>query len=269
MSIVMPTYNHEKYVGIALESVLAQTYPHWELIAVDDGSTDRTVEILRACGDPRVRVVEFCHRGIQALGESYNHALDLAGGELIAILEGDDFWPADKLERQVPSFADPDVVLTWGIGVIVDSEGKILGKARPPGFDCVGGGSAMRRLLLRNYLTPSVTVMVRAEALRRTGFVQPAGAPFVDYPTWFEMVKFGKFRFVDTILGFWRVHPAQTTKRLFSMWAGEIATYAMLRRDGRVGLVLFPCLVSLATAKLIRREVMAYLPGRGKNLWRR
>lgn len=267
VSILMPTYNHERYVRAAISSVLAQTYPHWELIAVDDGSTDRTTEILRACGDPRVRVVERPHKGIHALAENYNLALELSQGELIAVLEGDDLWPPDKLEVQVPSFEDPDVILTWGIGVIINAEGVEIGSSPLPRFRCLSGRSAFRGLLLRNYATPTVTVMARADVLRRVRFVQPRGSPFVDYPTWFHLTDRGKLCCVNAVLGFWRVHEAQATKKLGRMWRGDVATYTMLWREGRVSPFLFGGLVSLATAKLVRRAILAHVPGKSKWIW--
>jgi len=262
VSIIMPTYNHEEFIDTAIQSVLAQTYPSWELLVVDDGSTDRTVEIVRQYQkqDPRIRLVERPHKGIQALGESYNLALSMAKGELIAILEGDDFWPEDKLEKQVPSFEDPDVVLTWGICGYVDAKGNLLGRSRPPKHGCLSGRQAFQALLLRNFI-PTVTVMVRAHALKAVGFIQPHGAPFVDYPTWLELVDRGKLCFVDEILGFWRVHPSQQTRKLVRMWLGEISTYSMLWRRGRVRLVVLLSLLMLSAGKFVRRAALRCLPG--------
>src|SRR5688500_377534 len=94
VTIVTPAYNQKRYIAECVESVLAQTYPHWEQIVVDDGSTDGTPEIVESYRDPRIRCIRLPHRGLAALGESYNTALAAARGELVAILEGDDLWPA-------------------------------------------------------------------------------------------------------------------------------------------------------------------------------
>ncbi|MEM1867730.1 MAG: glycosyltransferase [Thermosphaera sp.] len=262
VSIIMPTYNHEEFIDTAIQSVLAQTYPSWELLVVDDGSTDRTVEIVRQYQEqaPWIRLVERPHKGIQALGENYNLALSMAKGELIAILEGDDFWPEDKLEKQVPSFEDPDVVLTWGICGYVDAKGNLLRKSRAPRKRCLRGQQAFRALLLRNFI-PTATVMARADVLKAVGFIQPRGAPFVDYPTWLELVDRGKLCFVDEILGFWRAHPSQQTRRLVRMWLGEISTYNMLWRKRRIHLVVLLSLLMLSAGKLVRRAALRCLPG--------
>ena len=124
VSIITPTYNHALYIGRCLESVLAQTEPRWEQIVVDDGSTDGTAEIVKHFADARIRYVAQPHRGISGLGDAYNLALDLARGEFVAILEGDDFWPQDKLERQLPEFEDPEVVLSWGLAAETDPAGE-------------------------------------------------------------------------------------------------------------------------------------------------
>jgi len=103
VSVITPTYNHERFIAQCIESVLAQTYGHWEMIIVDDGSTDHTASIAEeyAKKDHRIKVIRQANNGIFRLAETYNKALGLANGELIAILEGDDTWQNTKLEIQV------------------------------------------------------------------------------------------------------------------------------------------------------------------------
>jgi glycosyltransferase involved in cell wall biosynthesis len=124
VSIISPTFNQQRYVAQCIESALAQTYPNWEQSFVDDGSTDATREAIASYPDPRIRLIALPHCGLGALAESYNAALAVASGSLVGILEGDDAWPADKLERQVPLFDDPGTVLGWGRGALIDAEGR-------------------------------------------------------------------------------------------------------------------------------------------------
>ena len=124
VTVITPTYNHASYIGRCLESVLAQTEPRWEQIVVDDGSTDGTAAIIGRFADPRIRHVSQRHRGIAGLGDVYNLALGMARGDYVAVLEGDDFWPRDKLERQLPAFEDPEVVLSWGLATETDPTGE-------------------------------------------------------------------------------------------------------------------------------------------------
>jgi glycosyltransferase involved in cell wall biosynthesis len=124
VSIITPTYNHEKFIRACIESVLRQTYQNWEQIIIDDGSTDATAQIVREYCDDRIRYYYQENAGIEALAHTYNGALSLARGELVAILEGDDFWPGDKLSRMVPAFENSSVVLAYGEMREADIDGE-------------------------------------------------------------------------------------------------------------------------------------------------
>lgn len=113
-SILLPAYNRESYLGAAIGSVLAQTDPDWELIVVDDGSTDRTGAIAagHAAADPRIRVVRQSNGGI---GAARNRALREARGGFIALIDSDDLWMPDKLEVQHAALAaDPALDMVFG-----------------------------------------------------------------------------------------------------------------------------------------------------------
>jgi hypothetical protein len=220
VTIITPTVNHERYVAACAQSVLAQGYARWEQVFVDDGSTDRTREIVEAFGDPRQRVLSLPHRGLPALAESYNAALAVSHGSLVAILEGDDLWPADKLARQVPSFDDPEVLLSWGRADTVDDEGRRNG-ARTSVFSRdrtvrYSTSAAFQRLTRSNLFAPSVSVMIRRSALDAIGGFRQWGSDlFVDLPTWLHLTAAqpGVVEFVNHVLGTYRVHAGQTTRR--------------------------------------------------------
>ncbi len=112
-SVVMPAYNSEEYVGRAVESVLEQSCPDWELLAVDDCSCDRTREILRgyAAGDARIRVFEREINGGPA--KARNLAIEQASGRFIAFLDSDDFWYEKKLEKQLLLFEETGAPLVY------------------------------------------------------------------------------------------------------------------------------------------------------------
>jgi len=98
VSVIIPCYNAARYVGEAIESAIAQTYPHKEVIVIDDGSTDNSLEIIRSYGD-QIRWETGANRGGCA---ARNWGLELARGELIQFLDADDVLKPDKLEQQVP-----------------------------------------------------------------------------------------------------------------------------------------------------------------------
>jgi len=207
VSIVTISYNQQPFIGRCIESVLAQTSWDWEQVIVDDGSTDTTAETAkRYClSDHRIRFIKHEHIGFYRLSELYNAALAASKGELVAILEADDYWPAWKLERQIPAFADHNVVLAWGKVIEVNQEGLQLA-VNPPDpkhYLEISKGEALRELLLGCYI-PAVSVMCRKSALEQVdGFKQPHRLHCTDYPTWLALARLGDFKFVDSVLGYW------------------------------------------------------------------
>ena len=210
----MPTYNHAPFVAEAVESVLTQTFQAWELVVVDDGSTDETLDIIRRYRDPRIRVVKREHAGLAGLGTAYRAALEQSSAPLVAILEGDDRWPPDKLARQVPDFDDPSVVLSYGVGWLIDQCGCEYGLVRPFRHGIRTNrpvGTIVPSLISANPIL-SPTVVVRRTALETIGgFWQPDGIPYVDHPTWLLLALEGSFAYHDSVVGSWRRHPAQWT----------------------------------------------------------
>jgi len=99
VSIMMPAYNAGKYIGRAIESVLAQTYENWELIIIDDCSTDNTYEIAASYKDPRIRILR--HEQNMGVGSSRNDALSASSGQWVAVLDADDEWLPQRLERLI------------------------------------------------------------------------------------------------------------------------------------------------------------------------
>ena len=99
VSIVMPSYNTASYIGESIRSILAQTYTNWELIVVDDCSTDNTIEIVESFNDSRIRVIKNDENSGAAI--SRNYALREARGKWIAFLDSDDKWSPQKLEKQI------------------------------------------------------------------------------------------------------------------------------------------------------------------------
>ncbi|MDA8387739.1 MAG: glycosyltransferase [Nitrospiraceae bacterium] len=214
VSIITPAYNHAPFIGRCIRSVLGQTFAGWEQIIIDDGSTDNTACLAASFGDGRIKCVRQENKGVFRLAESYNRALGMARGDFIAVLEGDDAWPPDKLETQLGLFGSGDCVLSWGFADVIDRNDRRLGVIPAPHKMPDFRGDQMNYLLVANPI-PAVTVMARRAALLSIGgFRQPAGVPYVDYPTWLALAMEGEFRFVNKILGQWRTHGAQVTAGL-------------------------------------------------------
>lgn len=99
VSIIVPAYNAEKYISDMIESVLQQTYPYFELIIVDDASTDRTAQIVQSFRDKRIKLIR--HTSNKGPGAARNTAIEAANGKWMAVLDADDQWKANRLERMI------------------------------------------------------------------------------------------------------------------------------------------------------------------------
>lgn len=124
VSIMMPAYNAERYIAQAIDSALAQTYPHWELVIVDDGSTDQTAQILTGYTDPRIMVFHQQNSGEAA---ARNAALNHVHGKYLAFLDADDVFLPEHLETAVDYFtAHPDSDGLYTDGYYINQDGQRL-----------------------------------------------------------------------------------------------------------------------------------------------
>lgn len=218
VSILTCVHNQSPYFGQTVKSVLNQTYKNWEWVVLDDGSTDSTADIVRKAGDSRIRYIFQEHCGHDHLSKTFNKALRLCNGELIATLDGDDFWPANKLEIQVNQFEDPDAVLSYGEAWIINSVGRKKCYMNLPDDRSIAcndpPGSALKGLLLkRSCFIVSSTVMYRKRALSSIGgFVEAEGLG-QDYLTWIRLSLEGRFAPLPFLLGYYRKHAASFSFR--------------------------------------------------------
>ena len=123
ISVVIPLYNKEKNILATLQSVCAQTYTDFEVLVVDDGSTDNGAAIVANSSDTRVRLIQKENRGVCS---ARNRGIQEAKGEYVALLDADDQWDAHYLEEQVKMIQDfPDAAM-WGINFAELSDGKLI-----------------------------------------------------------------------------------------------------------------------------------------------
>ena len=129
LSVVMPAYNAEAFIGEVIATILGQTFPDFELIIIDDGSTDGTADIIKnyAKMDSRVKYHYQENQGSARLGETLNNAVHLAKAEWIARADSDDPWFLDKLQKQVDFIkAHPDYILIGGGADVTNERGVLL-----------------------------------------------------------------------------------------------------------------------------------------------
>ncbi|MGZ4928657.1 MAG: glycosyltransferase family 2 protein [Halobacteriota archaeon] len=129
VSTFMKSYNHERYIAEAIESVLRQDFEDLELIIVDDASTDASRQIIEryAEQDPRIRLI-FHERNL-GISKVVNDGIDVARGKFIAQIDSDDVWVRDKLRKQLAVLENNENLIVWSEGELIDENGRPLGKS--------------------------------------------------------------------------------------------------------------------------------------------
>ena len=213
ISLVMPLYNHEKFVSRAIKSIIDQTYENWELFVIDDGSTDDSAKIVKSFKDSRIKYSYQENQGVKNLAKTINKGLDWCSGEYITMMPSDDTWPKNRFKIQMDRMQD-DVIVSYGNMILIDEEDTIIGKTSPKNHKSLENtpeGSILQDLLIENFIGEP-TVLIKTSYLKQIGgYIQPEGMLAEDYPTMLELAKFGRFQFIDEYLANYRFHGGQMT----------------------------------------------------------
>jgi glycosyltransferase involved in cell wall biosynthesis len=203
VSVVIPAYNHARYLAEAIDSALGQTLPAADVVVVDDGSTDDTPRVLAAYRDS-VHIVRQANRGVSA---ARNAGAALARGDLLAFLDADDVWLPEKLEAQAARFAaDPELGLVHCAVEEIDAEGRSL-RTRTDGMD---GRVAEEMLLFQRAVIlggGSAAVVTRARFEELGGFDESLGTS-ADWDLHHRIARRARVGFVPRVLLRYRVHGA-------------------------------------------------------------
>lgn len=208
VSVCMPVFNREAMVEAAVRSILEQTYEHLELIVVDDGSSDRTVEVIRSINDDRLRLIESPRSGVVA---SRHTAWQQAAGEFTATMDSDDICVPDRLAQQVEVLRSGVDMCAGQIELFWHTPGDHRGRQplRPEAQqDCVAE-------LFRSNPVANNAILYVSEAFRRAGdFYRPEEVPSADYALWSRLLPRTDLTFVNlpTTLVHYRGHEQQITR---------------------------------------------------------
>lgn len=210
VSVIMPAYNAEKYIAESIRSVLAQTYSGWELIVVDDGSSDGTGGVARefVARDSRIKYI-FQENG--RLGKARNTGLKNARGELIAFLDSDDLWIETKLEAQMRAMGENDADVVFSDCYIFHNENTADERTRFGSFSGKFSGREILDLLMYQNRIPVLTVLLKRASLDRVGGFEE-GKPYhglEDYDLWLKLARAGfVFYGISDALARYRKHAA-------------------------------------------------------------
>lgn len=237
----MPAYNVSEYIEESIQSVLKQTYKDWELIVIDDCSTDDTVKVIeRYLSDNRIKLVKNV---INSGGAgSRNNGIKVAKGRYIAFLDSDDLWTPSKLEKQISFMSDNNVGFSFSGYSNIDEKGKILETLNVP------SKVNFKQMLKHNYIG----------CLTAIYDTQPHGKIYMplvkkrqDFALWLELLKSFHFAYgVQDCLGFYRIRHGSLSRSKFDAFKYY---WRVLRGVGECGYILslynLTCYLIIVTLK--------------------
>jgi len=168
-SVVIPCYKVANYIGDCLESVLAQTFQSFEIICVDDGSPDSTVEIIKQYSDDRIRIIHQINRGLSG---ARNTGINATRGIFVALLDADDLWLPTKLEKHFKHLqSNPDIGISYSASEFIDEDGKAMGLGQHPKLTNI----TAKDIFCRNPIGNGSAAVIRKSLLNSISRVRQIG----------------------------------------------------------------------------------------------
>jgi GT2 family glycosyltransferase len=188
VSVIIPVYNGEKTIQETITSVLSQTFSDFELIIINDGSQDKTLEIISGIQDSRIKVFSYQNAGLSA---TRNRGISHSRGQFIAFLDADDLWTADKIESQLKALqGNPQASLAYSWSDFVDESNRFLHIGRRLTWE----GNVYSKILVLNFLEHGSNPLIRREALEAVGNFDETLSSAEDWDMWIRLAA--KYPFV-------------------------------------------------------------------------
>lgn len=209
VSIIMPVYNGASYIREAIESVFAQTYPHWELEVIDDGSIDSTASIVNSYSDPRVR---YFYQQNQGQAAALNQGLDRSRGEYVTTLDSDDWLTPDSLKYRVEFLSEHhEFDVAYGDGLYCSETGEELlrfSHHMPAGVT----GDVFDTLIVSPFYGTGAAVLIRTNSIRQRNLRYDESIVWCqDWDFYIRMAENASFGFVPSVVIRYRLHSSGMT----------------------------------------------------------
>ncbi len=218
VSVNICCYNSERFIKETIESVLAQAFGDFEVVIINDGSTDSTEEIINRFTDRRIRYFYQDNKGLSA---ARNTAISLSKGDYIALLDHDDVWDAEKLELQVKFLEEnPSVGVLFSDGYLVDENNRVSGrffKTRRP-----YRGDVLKNLI-DEYCIVCSTVIARRSLLSGKDLFRVDLEIAEEYDLFLRLASVTKFDYIDKPLARYRLHPQNRSRDTGKLFQEESA----------------------------------------------
>ena len=220
VSIVIPTYNHAKFIGKAIESVLEQTYVNWEAIVIDNQSIDDTQKIINQFKDSRIKYFKISNFGI--IAKSRNFGIEVAKGKWIAFLDSDDWWTKNKIEICINNANDNVDFIYHDLEVVYKRNKFIFNKKKTI-------GRHLKKPILKDLLISEIkrgtaignsSVIVRKDILNKIGGISEDKKIVAseDFNTWLRIAEItDQFKYIKNRLGYYLVHDKSAQNRDLSI----------------------------------------------------
>lgn len=238
ISVIIPAYNAEKTIRETAESVLSQSFRDLELIIINDGSTDKTVEVVSGLADERIHLFSYPNAGPQ---RSRNRGIEKAAGDYISFLDADDLWTTDKLESQLTALQEnPTCAVAYSWTDFIDESGNRL----PGGQRFSFANDVYEQFFLGNFLGSGSNPLIRKDALLTVGPFDESVIAAQDWEMWIRLAAQYHFAVVPK--------PQVLYRRSFGSWSSNLK-----RQEQGCKQVLEKCL-AVAPEKIQkrRREIM-------------
>ena len=228
VSIITPVYNNSEFIKQTIESVQKQTYKNWEMIIVDDCSTDRTPELIKKISkkDDRIKYIKLENNSGAAIAR--NKALSESRGRFIAYLDADDLWKKNKIQNQIDFMLAHDYAFVCSNYEKIDINNKILKQVKIP-------KEINYKLFLRNTIIQTVGVMIDSRKTGRELLMMPNVRRRQDAATWCQLLKSGFNCYgVPEFLSYYRVVPNSLSSNKIKAIKG---TWFLYRKIEKLSLV--------------------------------
>jgi glycosyltransferase involved in cell wall biosynthesis len=188
ISVVVPAYNGQSTILETINSILEQTFTDFELIVINDGSTDRTLELLETVKDERLKIYSYPNGGLPA---ARNRGIVRATGEFVSFIDADDLWTPDKLELQLQALREnPQAGVAYSWTICMGNDGNSF----HPGVSESFQGNVYANLLVGNFIASGSNVLLRREAIESVGYFDESLKSCEDWDYWLRLAP--KWEFV-------------------------------------------------------------------------
>ena len=187
VSVIIPTYNSSATIGETLESVFRQTYKDFEIILINDGSTDSLMEVLDPIQDNRLKIFNYENSGLSV---ARNRGINQASGDYLIFLDADDLWTSDKLETHVNALdqakeINPRVGVVYSWSYYLDDETQSCFTNQPKPYE----GDVLAKILESNFITNGSNPMIIRKAIDSVGYFNPEFQGAADWEYWIRLAQ--------------------------------------------------------------------------------